>query len=397
MDSPRYSVCLLCGHGVSYPLFRRSNSGIADVLGTPRQRCVLGLRAAHVYVCGLEHDAAEGRRILRRAQELSQTNLMNSVGMLTVVIGLAIGRRLVGKRPHAWVRGLEGMDAMRVAGLLAAVGLAADFGMFLPRVFGVIGTQSSTLQQIGLFSKAALVILSYLSVQKGGNATFWFVLLFVIEFLSAGLVSSKIAILEVIIAVLVGRTLAMRKASTMIKGFLLLALLQFILQPVIGSYRTMRKLNEGDYVSSIVETSSLMTQSIADLINGCNTSQIQASQGWWSRLCYAPQEAFAMQEYDSGRPGNPWEDFVMGLIPRTLWPDKPLVSPGVRFSILINGNANNNNGPGVIGEGYWYGGWFGMFAVCLYVGVFLGGVDQISRRSDREPHLDVHAVGLCWN
>ena len=185
-------------------------------------------------------------------------------------------------------------------------------------------------------------------------------------------------ILEVIIAALVGRILAVRKTSTVVKGFLVLASLLIVLQPVMTGYRLMRKSTAEDYVSLLVETGSLM-RIVSDLMHGCNIAQEESSQGWWSRLCYSPQQAFAMQEYDSGRPGSPWEDFMMGLIPRVSWPDKPLVTPGIRFSTMITGNHNNNNGPGVLGEGYWYGGWFGVLVVCLYAGVFLGGVDRISK------------------
>jgi hypothetical protein len=165
--------------------------------------------------------------------ELFLTNMLNSVGMLALVVGLAVGRRLVGRRSLQWVRRCEGSEALPGAGMLAAVGLAAKFGMVLPLGFGLIGTQSSTLLQMQVLSKAALLILSYLSVTRGGKATAWFVILFAIEFLSAGLVNSKMVVLEVIIAALVGRTLAVRRTSTVVKGFLVLGVLQLVLQPVV--------------------------------------------------------------------------------------------------------------------------------------------------------------------
>jgi hypothetical protein len=311
--------------------------------------------------------------------ELLLTNLLNSVGMLAIVIGLAVGRRLVGRQPHGWVRCLEGMDAMRVAGVLATVGLTAKFAMVLPRMFDLIETPSSTLLQMDMCSRTALMILSYLSATRGRKATVWFVLLFVIEFMTAGLVTSKIAILEVIVAVLVGRTLAVRKVSTAMNGFVVLGLLLLVLQPVVTGYRMMGRSTGGGYASTAVETGSLMVQSLSDCLHGNNTGQDSYSQGWWYRLCYTPQQAFAMQEYDSGRPGSPWGDFAMGLVPRMLWPDKPLVTPGVNFSLLISNNPDNNNAPGVLGEGYWYGGWLGLLLVCLYTGMLLGGIDRVSK------------------
>lgn len=310
--------------------------------------------------------------------ELFHTNMLNSVGILALVVGLAVGGRLVGKRPQVWVRRFEGLDALRVAGVLAAVGLTAKFSLVLPRVFGLIGTQSSTLLQIEVLSKAALMILSYLSVTRRGKATVWFVLLFAIEILSASLISGKSAILEVIIAVLVGRALAVRKLSTVLKGIVVLGLLLLVLQPVVTAYRMMTdRTSGGNYATSVMETGRRMIESLS--VFGLSSFQKESPQDWWMRLTYAPQQTFAMREYDSRRPGSPWRDVAMGLIPRVLWRDKPLINPGTNFSILFDGNPNNSNAPGVFGEGYWYGGWFGLMLVSLYAGMFLGGCDCVTK------------------
>ena len=68
----------------------------------------------------------------------------------------------------------------------------------------------------------------------------------------------------------------------------------------------------------------------------------------------------------------------MALIPRVLWRDKPLITPGMNFNILMGGSSESNNAPGVLGEGYWYGGWLGLLVVGLYAGMFLGVVDRVS-------------------
>jgi hypothetical protein len=316
-----------------------------------------------------------------RTPELFSTNMLNSVGMLALVIGLGVGRRLVGRRPQGWVRRFEGTDTLTTAVVLAAIGLAAKFFMALPAVFGSIGTQSSTLLQMQLFSKGALVILSYLSAKKGGKATVWFIFLLLVEVLTAGIVNSKMAIFEVIIAALIGRTLAVRKTSTVVKGFLLLVVLQLVLQPVVSGYRLMvrRSALTGDAnAATVLEAGKFMAQSFSDLLHGTNIAQELTPQAWWSRLCYAPQQAFVMKQYDSGNPGSFWKDFAVALIPRVLWRNKPLVTPGVNFSILFDGNANSNNAPGMLGEGYWYGGWFGLLMVSLYAGLFLGGIERVS-------------------
>jgi len=316
------------------------------------------------------------------ASELFLTNMLNSIGMLAVVIGLTVGRKLVGRQPETWVQRFERMDGLHVAGVLAVVGLVAEFFLGLPFVFGLIGTQSMTLMQMQMLSKAALIILSYFSAVKGGKTTVWFIVLFMIEIVIAGLVNSKMVIFEVIIAALVGRTLAVRKTITFVKGIAVLGLLQIILQPVMSEYRRIsHNLTDsitGNYATSVQVTGELMTQSFSDLVHGKNAAQTIAPQAWWSRLCYVPQEAFVMQEYDGGRPGSPWGDFLLALVPRIIWRDKPLIRPGVNFSILFEGNPNTNNAPGILSEGYWYGGWLGLVVVSLFTGVLLGGIDRIS-------------------
>jgi hypothetical protein len=310
--------------------------------------------------------------------ELFLTNMVDSVGVLAVVLGLIVGRRWFGKRPIRWVKP-QSISPATSAGVLAAVGVTTKLSIVLPRVFGLIGTQSSTLMQLQTLSLAALAILSYLSAIKGRQAIAWFTILLVEETLTASLVNSKMAILEVVIAVLIGRTIALRKPSTMVKGFITIGLMQVILQPVISGYRLAGAAStQGVLSGSVVVAGSRMASSFADVLQHRSRAADASPQEWWSRLCYAPQQGFVMDEYDSGRPGSPWEDFTMALIPRVLWPDKPLVTPGTNFSVLISGEEGNNNAPGTLGEGYWYGGWLGVLAVGLYVGIFLGAVDRIT-------------------
>jgi hypothetical protein len=310
---------------------------------------------------------------------LFRTNMLNSIGMLVLLVGLIVGRRLVGRRPIGWVRRFEGLKALQVAAVLSVLGLTVKFLVVLPRAFGLIGTQSFTLLQMDILSKAALMILSYLSVTRGGKATFWFFLLFVTEILAGSVMIGKTYIMEPIIATMVGLTLGSGKPITMVKSGIILGLMLVVLQPVNLSRHKMAGRSIGqDYTTSVVNSGMNMIKSFSNLIQGTNAAQNAIPQSWWMRLCYTPQQVFAMREYDAGRPGSPWNDFFVAFIPRMLWSGKPLINPGASFSVLFDGNKNANNAPGVLGEGYWYGGWLGLLMVCLYTGIFLGGVDRVS-------------------
>jgi hypothetical protein len=303
--------------------------------------------------------------------------MLNSIGMLALLVGLVVGRRLVGSRSLGWVRRFEGLNALQVAGLLAVLGLTVKFFVVLPFVFGLNGTPSSFLQQMSMLSKGALMILAYLSVTRGGKVIVWFLLLFVIELLTGIVMASKASIMEPIVSVLIGLTIGSGKPSTMVKGVIILGLMLFVLQPVIIICGRGNEVGQ-NFATSFTKAGMKMTKSFSDLIQGTYDAKNATPQSWWMRLCYTPQQVFAMREYDAGRPGSPWNDFGMALIPRMLWRDKPLINPGANFSVLFDGNKNNNNAPGVLGEGYWYGGWLGLLMVCLYTGIFLGGVDRVS-------------------
>jgi hypothetical protein len=94
-------------------------------------------------------------------------------------------------------------------------------------------------------------------------------------------------------------------------------------------------------------------------------------QGWWARFNYANAQAFAIERYDSGQAGNSMSDVLWVVVPRLLYPDKPnLSSHGTRFNELVDGNPYSSSGPGIIVEGYWNYGWYGVIFVSFIMGLF---------------------------
>ena len=52
-------------------------------------------------------------------------------------------------------------------------------------------------------------------------------------------------------------------------------------------------------------------------------------QGWWTRLCYSNAQAFCIRAHDAGINGNTFELILPAIVPRVLWPDKPIMTPGL--------------------------------------------------------------------
>lgn len=91
------------------------------------------------------------------------------------------------------------------------------------------------------------------------------------------------------------------------------------------------------------------------------------------RFVTAPFEVYFMTLYDTGFPGDSLEAAKTILIPRVLWPEKPLFAPGNEFDLIFRGHLTENNlAVGFIAEGYWNYGWFGVLLVSLVAGVQIG-------------------------
>ncbi len=92
----------------------------------------------------------------------------------------------------------------------------------------------------------------------------------------------------------------------------------------------------------------------------------------WLRLCYSDAQVFAMEEYSVGRPGYSMQEAAYSVVPRAIWPGKPVMTDvGSRFNELYTGNPNSQSSPGVFAEAYWNGSWVLVIASGLWIGTWL--------------------------
>lgn len=90
----------------------------------------------------------------------------------------------------------------------------------------------------------------------------------------------------------------------------------------------------------------------------------------WARVAYYNAGSFAISRYDQGIPGNSLENLGVVLIPRVLYPDKPIITDiSTEFNFLVTGTADSASNPGIPSEGYWVAGWWGVLAFAVLMGV----------------------------
>ena len=103
-------------------------------------------------------------------------------------------------------------------------------------------------------------------------------------------------------------------------------------------------------------------------------SALQQEEGsLLQRFTIAPFEAHFIGLYDSGAPGDSLRNFFNVLVPRAIWPDKPIISPGAEFDGIFRGYfVQSSLAIGFIAEAYWNLGWLGVILISAMIGLQMG-------------------------
>ncbi len=110
-----------------------------------------------------------------------------------------------------------------------------------------------------------------------------------------------------------------------------------------------------------------------------------------ARFDVASIQGYLIKEYDAGRPGNSLSNAWAVLVPRFIWPDKPVIT---RVGNELNAKYFNDPGqisssiaPTYSAEAYWNYGTSGAVVVSIYLGVCFGFLSRLAVRAQagRDP------------
>ncbi len=118
-----------------------------------------------------------------------------------------------------------------------------------------------------------------------------------------------------------------------------------------------------------------------------------------SRFAHAPTQSFLIERYDVGNPGHTLDDAWAALVPRLLWPDKPIIT---RFGSELDGLFAQRNfsqsslAPTFSAEAYWNDGWLGLALISILLGLEIGWFTKkwngLARREHSKIGILVFAV-----
>jgi hypothetical protein len=216
----------------------------------------------------------------------------------------------------------------------------------------------------GVFTSVALLLLSRRVFMGQFRLLPLFALVAGLELVGGILTFSKLEALLAVIFIGIGAYLA-RPTRKMAVSFLVLAVIGYVwLIPLVQYGRQAIGVS-----ANVAKREQAAISFVTGRPIGVASQEDEGIQEWWARLSYAPVQAFVMDAYDIGDRGTSLLAVPMALIPRFLWPGKPVMTTGAQLTYLINGNSQSQSSPTSFGEGYWNGGWLLALGVAAWMGV----------------------------
>lgn len=90
-----------------------------------------------------------------------------------------------------------------------------------------------------------------------------------------------------------------------------------------------------------------------------------------ARFSFVNVATFVIARYDHGLPGNNLDGALTLLVPRFLWPEKPIYDPGAELHLLMTGMEGSSISAGLFAEAYWALGWWGVVLLTIPYAIVL--------------------------
>jgi hypothetical protein len=152
-------------------------------------------------------------------------------------------------------------------------------------------------------------------------------------------------------------------------SFLSLILIFPTLQLFVMAGRFLTWTEDSKIASTSDIISNITIENLIEFKNKSDNTNIQAS---WVRISSVSAQAYAINSYNSGIGGNTFKNILWSLVPRFLYPNKPIITSGENYTLQVTGkNDAGGTGPGFFGEAYWNNGWLGIIFMSIIYGFLM--------------------------
>jgi len=329
--------------------------------------------------------------------DLVNVNHLNVIAITLTLLffSLIMKLRLISPKSHS----TPDSDLITLADRFAFIGLSITFlGRFLAATKGSEYLLPGIINNLTVFAHAALFLYSILFFKKvpGSKLRFW-ILMPVLGGLSVASLMKQ-EILQFLMAIILANILV--KAN--FKYILKIGIFSIVLLPVlviITSFgRSLLWSNTDLEDVSLVTTAQEFSILISDLtllrdevasrndrqneIAGQSSAITSAISFVWMRFVQAPAQAAAIQYRADGDSGDSFELLKWAFVPRLIYPDKPIITPGVDYQMRLTGtDIGGSASPGYWADGFWNHGWYGVVIVSFVLSIFFAWFTQFNVQS----------------
>ncbi len=306
---------------------------------------------------------------------LASTNLLNTSFLCLTVLAVFLCRKLKVAPPKGYqLNGFanEIVAARWLAIVCLVLGLSVRAGIPAliagENVIGMIGSLDALVE-------VSIAPLAFLWTKGNRRDQIAFLLALTFCVCSSFIMFQKTAMMKAYVLAIIGLILAGASGRN-IFAIIVIACMSFAFtSTAVGNLRD----SFNKEFRNQEHTVSRHLKCISDLWeNGELFVSTTETQGWLLRTNYVPTQAFAMDQYDRGYPGDSYRNAFWVLVPRIIYPDKPnMTGVGSEFSVLFNGNDASSVSIGLSGEAYHNGGAIFVIIVGLIVGLFYHGADVL--------------------
>ena len=305
--------------------------------------------------------------------DILKFNVVVTVFVTLVLATAALGERAVLARRSAGAQPFfrprpSALSLTNIGLLFLLVGSLFNFGILLPQSLGLTTISlPNALTEIGMLAYVGLFFLTYSAI----SARSWLivpVLAVGVVYIVFGLIQfSKTAVLYPVILIGIGYIYGnptLRKLA--LTGFAV-ALTYFLSNSVVQEGRILM-LERYDSLqgAGLQERLDIMRNSSL----GRGTRVAGEINYGLTRLSYTNVGTYVISEQDQGIPGNSTANALATVVPRFIWPDKPVITDVAReLSFQASGIYDNNIAPTLPGDAYWNGGWPGLVLWAVVIGL----------------------------
>lgn len=291
------------------------------------------------------------------------------------------------------------IDLMDLADKFAVIGLAITLlGRFLASSQGPEYNLPGIINNLTVFAHAALFIYAMLFFKKvdGSKIRFWILMPILGALSLASLMKQEI--LQFLMAIVLANLFVKANFMYVLK----IGAASLILLPILVIFTSFGRtllwgnINIEDVslattakeVSILASDLTLLADEVAnrnDIQNevaGQNSAMASAINFVWMRFVQVPAQAAAIQFRLDGDHGDSFELLKWAFVPRLLYPDKPIITPGVDYQMRLTGtDIGGSAAPGYWADGYWNYGWWGVVFVSFVLAAFFAWFTQFNMQA----------------